>query len=70
MAIIEIKNIYKIFGNEPQNVLPMVQKGATKEEVLEETGHTVGLTTQLGISTFPTLQRRGYGLYDSGALEI
>ncbi len=43
MAKIEIKNIYKIFGNEPQNVLPMVQKGATKEEVLEETGHTVGL---------------------------
>ncbi len=43
MAKIEIKNIYKIFGNEPQSVLPMVQKGATKEEVLEETGHTVGL---------------------------
>ncbi len=43
MAKIEIKNIYKIFGNEPQTILPMVQKGATKEEVLEETGHTVGL---------------------------
>ena len=43
MAKIEIKNIYKIFGNEPQTVLPMVQNGATKEEVLEETGHTVGL---------------------------
>ena len=43
MAKIEIKNIYKIFGNEPQTILPMVQNGATKEEVLEETGHTVGL---------------------------
>ncbi len=43
MAKIEIKNIYKIFGTEPQNVLPMVQKGANKEKVLEETGHTVGL---------------------------
>ena len=31
MAKIEIKNIYKIFGNEPQTVLPMVQIGATKE---------------------------------------
>ena len=43
MAKIEIKNIYKIFGHEPQKILPMVQNGATKEEVLEETGHTVGL---------------------------
>ena len=43
MSKIEIKNIYKIFGTEPQNVLPMVQNGANKEEVLEETGHTVGL---------------------------
>tara|TARA_B100000965_G_scaffold299799_1_gene258203 strand:- start:2966 stop:4009 length:1044 start_codon:yes stop_codon:yes gene_type:complete len=40
---IEIKNIYKIFGTDPLSVLPMVQKGASKEQVLEETGHTVGL---------------------------
>ncbi len=43
MPKIEINNIYKIFGNDPSSVLPMVQNGATKEEVLEETGHTVGL---------------------------
>jgi glycine betaine/proline transport system ATP-binding protein len=43
MSKIEIKNVYKIFGNDPQSVLPMVQDGATKEEVLEKTGHTVGL---------------------------
>ena len=43
MPKIELKNIFKIFGSDPQSVLPMVQKGATKEEVLEETGHTVGL---------------------------
>ena len=43
MSKIEINNIYKIFGNNPQSVLPMVQDGATKEEVLEKTGHTVGL---------------------------
>jgi glycine betaine/proline transport system ATP-binding protein len=43
MSKIEINNIYKIFGNEPQSVLPMVQDGATKEEVLEKTGHTIGL---------------------------
>ena len=27
----------------PSKVLPMVQDGATKEEILEKTGHTVGL---------------------------
>jgi len=43
MSKIEIKNIYKIFGNTPNQVLTMVKKGAKKEEVLEETGHTVGL---------------------------
>ena len=43
MAKIELKSVYKIFGDNPLEVLPIVQKGATKEEVLEDTGHTVGL---------------------------
>ena len=43
MSKIEINNIYKIFGPKPEQVLPMVQDGATKEQVLEETDHTVGL---------------------------
>ena len=43
MSKIEIKNVYKIFGNNPQSVMPMVKGGATKEDVLEQTGHTVGL---------------------------
>ena len=43
MSKIEIKNVYKIFGNNPQSVMPMVRGGANKEEVLEQTGHTVGL---------------------------
>ena len=43
MSKIEIKNVYKIFGEDPEKILPMVQKGATKEEILEETGHTIGL---------------------------
>ena len=43
MSKIEIKNVYKIFGNSPTEVLPMVKSGANKEEVLEKTGHTVGL---------------------------
>jgi len=43
MSKIEINNIYKIFGNNPKSVLQMVKDGSTKEEVLEKTGHTVGL---------------------------
>ena len=43
MSKIEISNVYKIFGPSPKKVLPMVQDGASKEEVLEKTGHTVGL---------------------------
>ncbi len=43
MSKIEIKNVYKIFGVNPSKILPMVQDGATKEDVLEKTGHTVGL---------------------------
>ena len=43
MPKIELKNVYKIFGEDPQSVLPLVQNGATKEEILEETEHTVGL---------------------------
>ena len=43
MSKIEINNVYKIFGNNPTSVLPMVKDGATKDEILENTGHTVGL---------------------------
>ena len=43
MSKIEINNIYKIFGPNPEQVLPMVEEGATKEQVMEETDHTVGL---------------------------
>ena len=43
MSKIEINNVYKIFGSNPQSVMPMVKGGANKEEVLEKTGHTVGL---------------------------
>ncbi len=43
MSKIEIRNVYKIFGQNPSKILQMVQDGANKEEVLEKTGHTVGL---------------------------
>ncbi len=43
MAKIEINNVYKIFGPKPSGVLEMVKNGASKEDVLDKTGHTVGL---------------------------
>jgi len=43
MPKIELKNVYKIFGEEPQSVLPLIKNGATKEDILEDTDHTVGL---------------------------
>jgi len=43
MSKIEINNVYKIFGPRPNEVLDLVKNGAGKEEVLETTGHTVGL---------------------------
>ncbi len=43
MSKIEINNVYKIFGSNPKSILPMVKGGASKEEILDKTGHTVGL---------------------------
>ena len=43
MNKIEISNVYKIFGPNPDKILPMVKNGGNKDEILEKTGHTVGL---------------------------
>ncbi len=43
MSKIEINNVYKIFGPKPPSVLQMVKDGVSKEEVLDKTGHTIGL---------------------------
>ena len=32
MSKIEIKNVYKIFGSNPETVLPIVKEGARSEE--------------------------------------
>lgn len=41
--LIKITGLYKIFGPTPQKILPLVKTGKTKDQVLEETAHTVGL---------------------------
>ena len=42
-AKVKIKNLYKIFGDTPEKVLPQVQGGMTKPELLEKTGHVLGI---------------------------
>ncbi|WP_336080731.1 quaternary amine ABC transporter ATP-binding protein [Thalassospira sp. CH_XMU1448-2] len=43
MSYIEIRNIFKIFGPNPQAALELAKSGSDKEEILVRTGHTVGL---------------------------
>lgn len=43
MAFIEIRGLSKVFGPKPSSVLPMLDQGLDKDEVLSRTGHTVGL---------------------------
>ncbi len=42
--IIRVEGLYKIFGDDPQSVLPIVREGRSKRDVLAETGHAVGLS--------------------------
>jgi len=43
MSKIEVKNIFKIFGNQPGKWLEQAQGGISKEELLAKSGHTLGL---------------------------
>jgi len=43
VAFIEIRNLSKVFGPEPETILPLLENDSGKEEILERTGHTVGL---------------------------
>ena len=43
MSLIEVKNVTKIFGPHPKQALERYRAGLSKEELLAETGHTLGL---------------------------
>ncbi|WP_130806448.1 quaternary amine ABC transporter ATP-binding protein [Senegalia massiliensis] len=43
MSAIEVKDVYKVFGNKPKKVFPLLEKGMTKEEILKKTGNTIGI---------------------------
>ncbi len=40
---IEVHHLYKIFGQRPHQVIEQVDAGVSKDEILNQTGHTVGL---------------------------
>ncbi|MRI31423.1 glycine betaine/L-proline ABC transporter ATP-binding protein [Endozoicomonas sp. OPT23] len=42
-ALIEVRNLYKVFGKKARQVMSSVHKGTGKDELLAETGHTLGL---------------------------
>ncbi|MDP6806015.1 MAG: glycine betaine/L-proline ABC transporter ATP-binding protein [Rhodospirillales bacterium] len=41
--MIEIRNVYKVFGPSPESALPLLREGRGKDDILNDTGHTVGL---------------------------
>lgn len=43
MAEIEINNLYKVFGRNPKKVIPLLEKGMTKNEIYKKTGNSVGV---------------------------
>jgi glycine betaine/proline transport system ATP-binding protein len=43
MTIIQVQNLYKIFGINPDRVFPLLERGLSKEEILKKTGCTVGI---------------------------
>ncbi len=42
-VLIEIENLYKLFGQTPNKFMPLVHQCKSKDEILAETGHTLGL---------------------------
>jgi glycine betaine/proline transport system ATP-binding protein len=40
---IEVHNLYKVFGPHPQDAIKMIEQGKTKDEIMAETKHGVGV---------------------------
>jgi glycine betaine/proline transport system ATP-binding protein len=43
-TIISVRNLYKVFGDDPANAMKLVRDGVSKGELLERTGHVIGLS--------------------------
>ena len=42
-TIISIKALYKVFGKDPKRAMKLIHQGMSKDELLEQTGHVIGL---------------------------
>ncbi|TVP96893.1 MAG: glycine betaine/L-proline ABC transporter ATP-binding protein [Acholeplasmatales bacterium] len=43
MSVLEVRNVYKIFGKNPEKARTMSEQGHSKAEILEKTGNTIGV---------------------------
>lgn len=43
MPIIEVRDLYKIFGPNPKRAIPLIKKGMTKPDILKKTGCTIAI---------------------------
>jgi len=43
LQVIEVENLSKVFGRNPRQAMKLVEQGLSKDEILERTGHTVGV---------------------------
>lgn len=43
MVKLEVKNLYKVFGPNPRRVLKAIKNGASKDQLLKDTGHGIGV---------------------------
>src|SRR3546814_5841195 len=41
--ILSVKNIFKVFGSNPDIAMKMLRNGADKNEIFDKTGHVVGV---------------------------
>jgi len=42
-VVIEVRNLFKVFGPDPDQAFPLLEKGLSKEEILEKTGCVVAI---------------------------
>mgnify|MGYP000364420824 CR=1 FL=1 len=43
MTKIKIENLYKVFGPKPEQIFSFLEQGMSKEDILQQTGHALGL---------------------------
>ena len=64
-AGIHIRGLYKVFGDDVKSVMPLVQEGVTKKDLLESHGHVLGLR-DINLSIAPHSIQVIMGLSGSG----